>query len=241
MQVPTEFPSFAMAALAGIGALPDTIEDRSVIIHMRRRKPTETVKPFRMRRDRPAIELLGARLGTWLSSPDVRAMMDTAEPVSDLEDRQADVWESLFLVADVAGGEWPARARTAAKRLCDEVAADEGDVSPAVQLLHDLAEVFELIQGEFVPTEVLLQHLRSVDESPWAELNGHRLGAMLRDFGIRSTRDSTGSKRGYRRSSFTDPWERYPRVQAGQPSEPSESVSTDTDQQEWSDVWTDAS
>ena len=30
-------PTFAMAALAGIGAMPDTIEDRAVIIRMRRR------------------------------------------------------------------------------------------------------------------------------------------------------------------------------------------------------------
>jgi len=35
-------PTFAMAALAGIGAMPDTIEDRAVVIRMRRRAPGET-------------------------------------------------------------------------------------------------------------------------------------------------------------------------------------------------------
>ena len=34
-------PTFAMAALAGIGAMPDTIEDRAVVIRMRRRAPGE--------------------------------------------------------------------------------------------------------------------------------------------------------------------------------------------------------
>lgn len=34
---PGKFPTFAMAALAGIGDLPDTIMDRSVVIRMRRR------------------------------------------------------------------------------------------------------------------------------------------------------------------------------------------------------------
>ncbi|RBM05177.1 hypothetical protein DEH69_28345, partial [Streptomyces sp. PT12] len=34
---PVAFPTFAMAALAGIGDLPDTIMDRSVVIRMRRR------------------------------------------------------------------------------------------------------------------------------------------------------------------------------------------------------------
>ena len=45
-------PTFAMAALAGIGAMPDTIEDRAVVIRMRRRAPGESVAPFRHRRDR---------------------------------------------------------------------------------------------------------------------------------------------------------------------------------------------
>jgi hypothetical protein len=48
------FPSFAMAALAGIGGLPDTIEDRSVIIRLRRRAPGEKVAPFRLKKDVPA-------------------------------------------------------------------------------------------------------------------------------------------------------------------------------------------
>jgi hypothetical protein len=38
-----KIPTFAMAALAGIGAMPDTIEDRAVVIRMHRRAPGETV------------------------------------------------------------------------------------------------------------------------------------------------------------------------------------------------------
>ena len=38
-------PTFAMAALAGIGAMPDTIEDRAVVIKMRRRAPGEIGRP----------------------------------------------------------------------------------------------------------------------------------------------------------------------------------------------------
>ena len=50
---PHKFATFAMAALAGIGDLPDTIMDRSVVIRMRRRAEGESVKPFRSRRDTP--------------------------------------------------------------------------------------------------------------------------------------------------------------------------------------------
>ncbi|MBA3719855.1 MAG: DUF3631 domain-containing protein, partial [Nocardioidaceae bacterium] len=62
---PHAFPTFAMAALAGIGRMPDTVEDRAVIIPMRRRKPSEPVRPFRLRRDRPALCDLGDRLAQW--------------------------------------------------------------------------------------------------------------------------------------------------------------------------------
>jgi hypothetical protein len=36
-----------MAALAGIGDLPDTIMDRAVVVRMRRRGPGEKALPFR--------------------------------------------------------------------------------------------------------------------------------------------------------------------------------------------------
>ena len=72
-------PTFAMAALAGIGAMPDTIEDRAVVIRMRRRAPGETVAPFRHRRDRPALTALAAELARWLGAhlPE----LEKAEPV----------------------------------------------------------------------------------------------------------------------------------------------------------------
>jgi hypothetical protein len=212
-QIPTLFPTFAMAALAGIGGLPDTIVDRSVTVRMKRRRPGETVSPFRERRDRPALEKVRGELCTWLAGPAVQAELADAEPVDlGLEDRAADVWEPLIMVADLAGGHWPDRARAAGKKLTDDNADDERDDSEGIRLLHDLRDVFGIIQGDFAPTDVLLQHLRAIDDAPWrdADLNGHRLGRELRVFGIRSSRDSAGAKRGYKRNAFTDAWERYP-------------------------------
>ena len=92
--------------------MPDTIEDRAVVIRMRRRAPGETVAPFRHRRDRPALTALAADLARWLGAhlPE----LEKAEPVMPLEDRAADTWEPLIAVADLAAGEWPALARHAA-------------------------------------------------------------------------------------------------------------------------------
>jgi hypothetical protein len=240
MQVPTPFPSFAMAALAGIGGLPDTIEDRSIIVHMRRRKSTETVKPFRLRRDQPKIKETGERLGTWLNAETVRKRLENAEaPESTLEDRAADVWESLLMVADLAGGDWPKRARAAAKTMLDSSADDEYEMSLPVRLLHDLRDEFAVIKSEWTPTEALLSRLWNRRDSPWSdmELTPHRLGRMLREFGIRSIRDPAGKKRGYRRVDFADAWDRYPPIE---PSEASGSVNTLDDQRKQTDAWPDA-
>lgn len=104
-------PTFAMAALAGIGAMPDTIEDRAVIARMRRRAPGDTVAPYRHRRDRPALRELAGQLADWLRSD--LATLEAAEPAMPVEDRAADTWEPLVVVAEHAGGDWPGRARTA--------------------------------------------------------------------------------------------------------------------------------
>ena len=68
----------AMAALAGIGDLPDTIEDRAVIVIMRRRAPGEQVSSFRRRRDLPTLVSLRDRLHGWLR--DHLAELETRDP-----------------------------------------------------------------------------------------------------------------------------------------------------------------
>jgi len=106
-----------MAALAGIGAMPDTIEDRAIVIRMRRRAPGESVAPYRTRRDGPALDNLRNRLNQW-----VRAHLDhlgTATPEMPVEDRAADTWEPLLAIADLAGGPWPDLARDACVTLTE--------------------------------------------------------------------------------------------------------------------------
>lgn len=212
-QEPTEFPTYAMAALAGIGGLPDTITDRAVNIRMRRRKSTETVQPFRERRDRPALDEVRDALAGWLADDAVLKTLENSVPEMELEDRAADVWEPLVMIADTAGGTWPARARAAAARLTRDVEHDEQEESVGVQLLSDLKAIFEhRVRGDWLATVDLLQHLRQVDDGPWREmdrLTGHWLGRELRAFSVRSTRNAERSARGYRRADLVDAFERY--------------------------------
>jgi hypothetical protein len=123
-----------MAALAGIGAMPDTIEDRAAVIRMRRRAQGETVAPYRVRRDGPQLGILRKRLNEWIA-PHLAALT-SATPEMPLEDRAADTWEPMIALADLAGGTWPRAARKAAVALTsDRDAGDEG--STPTRLLAD--------------------------------------------------------------------------------------------------------
>jgi hypothetical protein len=206
-------PTFAMAALAGIGAMPDTIEDRAVVIRMRRRGPGETVAPFRHRRDRPALTRLAVQLSGWLAAH--LAGLERAEPVMPLEDRAADTWEPLIAIADLAGHQWPELARHAAVELTSDRDAT-ASVSDRIRLLADIRAAFG--EAEALPTTALLARLRSDPEAPWGDhgpagINAMRLGSMLREYDIRSANirfgEPIGRVKGYYRDDFTDAWARY--------------------------------
>ncbi|WRY97511.1 DUF3631 domain-containing protein [Streptomyces sp. NBC_00481] len=212
---PHRFATFAMAALAGIGDLPDTIMDRSVVIRMRRRAEGESVKPFRSRRDIPGLHDLRDRIAAWS-----RPLLDEAadlEPDMPVEDRAADTWEPLVIVADLAAGSWPRRAREAcAGMVAAEVEAEEQPGE--ARILADIRRVF-VAQREVdsLSTDELLHYLRQNAESPWAEwgrygLTSRELARMLRRYDIKpgNVRLADGTQRkGYMRNKFLDAWRRY--------------------------------
>jgi hypothetical protein len=205
-------PTFAMAALAGIGAMPDTIEDRAVIIRMRRRATGETVAPYRHKRDRPALRRLAKELNAWLRAD--LATLEQAAPAMPVEDRAADTWEPLIAVADLAGGPWPARARAVVVQLVDE-ATEKSETSDRIRLLLDIHTA--LADLDAIPTVLLLQRLKADPESPWLDyghngLTPRKLGDLLKEYDIGSHTirfPESGQAKGYLRSDFLDAWHRY--------------------------------
>ena len=86
-----------------------------------------------------------------------------------VEDRAADVWEALVMVADAAGGHWPLRARNAAIA----VTTNDEKASPGVQLLSDLRIVFGV--KDKLTTEQILQ-----DSRTWQRQSGGTSTTMAR-------------------------------------------------------------
>jgi hypothetical protein len=213
---PQAFPTFAMAALAGIGDLPDTVMDRAVVIRMQRRKDGERVDQFRSRRDIPALHGLRDRLTAWL-----RPLMDTAAdlvPPMPVQDRAADTWEPLVIVAELAGGTWPEQARTACAAMCAAEAGKDDESNLKTRLLQDIRRAFARCgDPDIMRTRDLLDELLKDQEAPWAEygtagLSPRHLGILLKDFDIKAaTHRFEGGRqaKGFARLRFIDAWARY--------------------------------
>jgi Protein of unknown function (DUF3631) len=211
-----QLDTFAMALLAAIGELPDTIMDRAVVVRMRRRAPGEQVDPYRTRRDAPPLHDLREQLAAWARAH-LRELQQ-ATPVMPLEDRAADTWEPLIAIADLAGGDWPARARDAAATMTAAEAQQEEDTAASVRLLADLRQVFQTTGAEALYTSTILEALHQLEDAPWADWYGHPLttrdlARLLRPYQVESKNvreRGTGSPRkGYARADLHDAWARY--------------------------------
>jgi hypothetical protein len=121
----------------------------------------------------------------------------------------------LLACADLAGGDWPERARTAAVKFNQERAGV--DVSLGVRLLSDLRDIWPA-GAEHVSTTTLLETLNDLVESPWGDLHGRPLDARglarrLRAYGVkpRDVRLGVGGlkAKGYSRADLWDVWARY--------------------------------
>lgn len=204
-----ELPAYCAVALAGLDDLPDTIRTRSVIIRMRRRAPGEKIEPWRHRINGPQAEPIAAQLAAWSST--ASQLIRWPDMPDGIEDRNADVWEPLLALADLAAGDWPTRARRAAVTLV--TASQDARQSLGVQLLSDLRRVFT---GKSMATEDILHRLHDLDDVPWSDLRGKPLDARglssrLRKYEVQpgTIRQGDSTIKGYKAEDLADVWSRY--------------------------------
>jgi hypothetical protein len=210
---PGFLPVFSPKAIAGIGALPDTVASRSIPIRMKRKARDERVDRFRIREAVAAAEPLFISLAS-LADLHVGNLAEARPDIPEaLGDRASDVWEPLLAIADLAGGEWPGRARQAALDLCAVGAVD--DDSTGVQLLAAIRDKFT---DERMACSALVEVLNADDQLPYGGWNDGKglttreLGRKLAPFDIKAkTIRLVGDVRanGYEREQFADAWERY--------------------------------
>ena len=207
-----DFSTFCPKAIAGIGALPDTVTDRSVRIALKRRTPDEAVDRFRLRHAPRVGAPLRAQLDGWRGQ--ALTVLRDAEPTlpPELSDRAADMWDPLLAIADLAGDDWPTRARHAAIALSGRVSVD--DDALAIRLLTDIRHVFT---EDTVRSAALVHQLVILEDRPWADGTGGRpitqarVARLLRPFGIHPVKLRFGetTANGYTARMFADAWSRY--------------------------------
>ncbi len=233
-----ELPAYCAVALAGLNDLPDTVMTRAVVIRMKRRSPLEKVEPWRPRINGPDAAKLRARLEQWAVNAQ-GAIVGWPDMPDGVEDRNADVWEALLSVADLAGGHWPDTARKAA--VAAVAASMEDRESIGVLLLRDMRIVFTIHQLDRVTSRFALKQLTGMDEAPWSTisrdgkaLTAQGLAQRLGRYAIKSSniRDHDGKvAKGYLRAEFADAWIRYlpeDTAEGGLPSSPKENATAAT-------------
>jgi hypothetical protein len=211
--VVVERSTYAMAVLAGIGDLPDTIEDRAVIINMRRRGPGEHVEPYRVQRDEPGLKAIGFSMGAWVREG--IELIGMSEPQNPLEDRAADNWDLLLRIAEYAGDEWAARGRKACIAL-DKAAAETRVASRTEKLLSDLRSIFaglRIVGESKIFSEDLVTALQKADPEAWEAMEPRLLARMLHPYGVKPKvmriPEQEGTRHGYESVMFNDTFGRY--------------------------------
>jgi putative DNA primase/helicase len=140
-----------------------------------------------------------------------------AQPIipSDLINRDAANWWLLLAVAELAGGEWPKRARDAAERLTRRGRRP----SDGVQLLAAFKDIFATGRKE-ITSENVVAELHKDPTSIWAEykhggpITQRQVAHLLDAFDIdpvvvHPTKRSNSSPRGYKASQFVDALTRF--------------------------------
>ena len=207
---PRRFLVWAPKCMAMIGKLPDTLEDRALVVHLRRKQEGETVERFRADRLHEFLHLR-RKAARWAEDNALRLRdMDPMVP-QELNDRAQDNARAICAIADAAGGAWPKAIRDALVGAAAQV--DDEPQSAGVLLLRDVAEVFDAKGIASISSTGLCTALCELEESPWNEWRGGRpistrgIAKLLKPYGIEPKRDR--HHRYYRRMDFTDAFKRY--------------------------------
>ena len=218
---PVRFRTFAPLALASIGALPSTLEDRAVPVVLQRKGAGETATKLRAPGARAQLADLARKLARWAS--DRRMLLPLDPPIPEaMGDREGDIAVPLLSVADDAGGPWPARARAALLDLFGKRTAEGGNTEAGALLLADLRDLFRVTHSppdkpRQLPSTVITGALAGMEERPWPEWRGGKpitppqLARALAPFGVRPVNIRVGKHvpKGYTEAAFADAWARY--------------------------------
>ena len=193
--------------IAMIGEVPDTIADRSIVVKMARKLTTEACAPL--------SELNTADI----KSKCARFALDMAQGIAaspkircdGLNDRAADTFDPLFVIARLAGPDWEAKLRAAALSLASTADTENSGAG----LIMDIMDIFADTLVEKMFSRDLVTQLRegSVKSQTlkYSSINEYQISRILRHYHVRSAYIRIGKEvsRGYHASDFREALTRY--------------------------------
>ena len=195
--------------IALIGEAPDTIGDRSIVVKMSRKLVSEACAPL-AELDTRVIRSKCARFAL-----DAGSVIAAAAKIRGrgLNDRAADTFEPLYVIARLAGEEWERKLDAAARALTAPAHTDNA----RADLLLDILTVFVESGRQRMFTRMLAATLR---EGPLgmrstalkiSEMTEHGIAKALRPYGIKPTtlRIGTEVNKGYVDVDFREALRRY--------------------------------
>ena len=209
------FTTWSPAAYAVLQQVPDTLASRSIFVSLRRKGPDQSCQSFD---DAAVPQLLKCKrkLEKWCYKNSKLLRRSNPEMPDWLQNREADNWLPLTAIADIAGGEWPASARQAAKALIKKE-------QPAIgtQLLEDVRHILSA-EGDRIYSANLATKLGTLEGRPWNNFEGRgpinpsSVAKILAPYGVapKNIRKGERVQKGYRLNQFQDAFARYLKPQS---------------------------
>jgi hypothetical protein len=205
--VRVRYSTYAAIAIAALGRpLPATLEDRCIIVRMRRKRLDEVLERFSLRHTEELTEL-ARKCQRWAS--DNMAALRAADPEipEGLSDRAADNVRILLAIADLVLGGWPERARHSVVTCCAESSESEDET----EIIRDSCAIFRDRDVTKIRSADLVRELVGRDRRRYRDLTPNALARRLDPFEIRPQVIRLGDQtpHGYERGMFDDAMERY--------------------------------
>lgn len=207
-----KFSTWSPKVFASIKSLQATVMDRSIEVKLRRKTIHEIVDRLPVNFKDDCLEIRSKLLKWGLDHQDDIRFAKVSLPRIE-NDRAMDNWHPLFCIASKLDNEWIDKCIKSYKTLT----FNKDEKSHQIQLLEDIAEIFEVTNYDRIFTTELISHLIQMEEKPWVDwlrgkpINANALAKMLAGFEISSStlRRDYNRKKGYKRSDFEDAFTRY--------------------------------
>jgi hypothetical protein len=218
-----EYDVFGTQAIAMKGLnMPGTTLSRCILCMIWPKTESEFVEEFSKQDDEEFV-ILRRKLARW--SVDNAAALQAARPESRHNNRVRDNYRLLWAIADLAGGEWPKRARAATL----ELETERDEPSEGLRLLAAIRDIFGT--REAMTSADICAALVADPSGEWANfrdkgpISQTQLAVLLKAYRIRTEKVSPAGIRlnGYFRAQFKNAFARLLQKPAREPDSRTES------------------